>query len=393
MASSESLASTSLSESFAAACKLSAAIEIRAVHRSTGASQFHAISQPFAFIGRAKPLSVRLDDPSVSQCHAYLQVFEGLPYCIDLGSRTGVLWDDGGQGRGWVHPGQTLRLGMFDVQIGISGKDPLVMQEEPRESGLSHDESPLAVLEVHSPTGTTGNFVLDRAITLVGRHPNCNLRFLDDALSYFQCALVKTPAGVWCVDILSRKGTVLNGRLTRLAQLRDGDLIELGKVSMLLHYGSQPGQPLALGASTALQTTAPAAITQQTVADSVASAFVPFREMMEQFQQCFVTMARMFTTMQQEHTSMMCEQMRQIQELLQEMRADSRKGPALPAGMGVNGTSVSPGTPTPTPRTSPLPSQKPPEGAEAQVLADAHTWFLDRLEQLAQTAAGKPKRD
>ena len=117
------------SGSSALATRLSGGLEVSAVHRTTGQVQSHSVGQSYAVLGRAPQASIRLDDPSVSQCHAYLQLVDGVPYCIDLGSRTGVLWDDGGRGRGWIHPGQTVRIGIFDglkgFKIGvIAGINP-----------------------------------------------------------------------------------------------------------------------------------------------------------------------------------------------------------------------------------------------------------------------------
>lgn len=195
---------------------------------------------------------------------------------------------------------------MFDVQIAGTGVVPHVTSD-----GADHDSSLAASLDVHAPTGQSGRFTLDLPVTLIGRHPACNLRFLDEAVAYFQCAVVKTQGGVWCVDIMSRTGTTLNGRVVRLAYVRDGDLLEIGRISMLLSIGAPKMSALAAFGPAEIRTTP----------DPVSTVIAPLREMMEQFQQCFAMMARMFTTMQQEHTAMMCEQMRQIQSLLQETRS------------------------------------------------------------------------
>ncbi|VTR95676.1 fha domain-containing protein : FHA domain-containing protein OS=Singulisphaera acidiphila (strain ATCC BAA-1392 / DSM 18658 / VKM B-2454 / MOB10) GN=Sinac_5475 PE=4 SV=1: FHA: FHA [Gemmata massiliana] len=359
------------------ATRLPGGLDVHAVHRTSGEVRSQCIGQSYALLGRAPRAGVRLDDPSVSQCHAYLQLVDGVPYCIDLGSRTGVLWDDGGQGRGWIHPGQTVRIGMFDVQITATGE--LSGESEWREPGFNPDAVPLATLDVHAPGGPNGRFALDQPVTLIGRHPNCNLRFLDEAVAYFQCAIVKTREGIWCVDLLSRGGTVLNGRPTRVTSLRDGDLIELGKISLLLRVGpSTAHPPVPFGVSGIQQNPfAP-------VLDTTGAAGVPLREMMEQFQQCFVTMARMFTTMQQEHTAMMCEQMRQVQELIREARTaplSPAPAPALAAPTATTPPTVHPPAPRPVPRVV--------DPAEAHLLADAHAWFFDRLVQKTSSTNGK----
>jgi pSer/pThr/pTyr-binding forkhead associated (FHA) protein len=48
------------------------------------------LRQPFALIGRSAQAGLLLDDPSVSQRHAYLQVVGGRIFCLDLNSRTGL---------------------------------------------------------------------------------------------------------------------------------------------------------------------------------------------------------------------------------------------------------------------------------------------------------------
>lgn len=396
----ESTAAMSIPEAFAQDCKMLGSIEIRVSHRVNGTTQVFVLSLPFAFIGRSQLMGVRLDDPSVSQCHAYLQVIEGLPYIVDLGSRTGVIWDDGSQGRGWVYPGHTLRMGTFDVQISSSGRQgvPTPTHEEPIGIDASRDDFlPPVVIEVHGPGSRSGgHHPLDRPITLIGRHPGCELRFLDDAISYFHCALVNTPTGAWCLDILSRKGTLLNGRPTRLTRLRDGDLLELGTVSLLVKLGSQSAHPLLLnGTTSGIDTVAVQTISPPNLAESMSSSFVPFREVIDQFQQCFMTMAQMFTAMQQEHAATVYEQMQMMQELmkeLRELRSESKKNGsglhAVPNSTANNRVPQPPAT-TPGPR---LPTQYVVEGADAEVLTDAHTWFLDRLAKMRQSPSPPPTR-
>ncbi len=364
----------------------SGALVVQAVNRTTGKVLTCTPGHPFAILGRAPHAGVRLDDPSVSQSHAYLQIVDGLPYVIDLGSRTGVLWDDGNQGRGWVHPGQTLQIGIFEVQITCEGVTPLVGAEGEVES------TPYAALDIHSPGTVGGRFSLDTPVTLIGRHPNCGLRFIDEAVAYFQCAIVNSRDGLWCVDLLSRRGTVLNGRAVRVARLRDGDLIEVGRVSLVAHLGTEEAAIVPQRGVTSSAIAHTQCESQFGTAPVPAALFEPLREMMEQFQQSFVTMARMFTTMQQEHTAMMCEQMRQVQEMLREVR-EGRPITAPPSPLPAS-------TPAPN-TTSATPATKPPAEPktlvprsvgqdEGKLLADAHAWFLSRLTQ-NNPASGKPE--
>lgn len=388
----------SLPQAFGLACKATGPLKVRVIHRTTGAKQEHTIHSPFAFIGRSAGAGIRLDDSSVSQGHAYLQVVEGVPFCIDLGSRTGVIWDDGTQGQGWVCPDHILQLGAFDVRV--EGPAGLPRVHSPDDDPDSDHEiqtilSPAAI-EVHAAANTAASVhPLDRAITLVGRHPSCDLRLLDGSIAYFQCALVNTSDGVWLVDTMTRKGAVLNGRGTRLARVRDGDLLELGKMSLLLRIGTHHGSQLALRtASPAASALDPVTTIATAVADSLAGALLPVGDMMKQFQQCYVAMAQMFATMQQEHALLVGEQMRQIQELaseLRELRTEVRHTTTTPPpnSLAANAPATPPtaaaNPPAPSVSSPRVPTLKVPTGAEGQALSDAHAWFMERLANKGQT--------
>jgi predicted component of type VI protein secretion system len=371
-------------QAFALCCKAAGALRIRARHRTTGAEQTHTVGSPYAFLGRSPACGVRLDDPSVSQAHAYLQIIEGAPYCIDLGSRAGVVWDDGTTGRGWISPDQAVRIGAFDVWVEGALPPP---PATPLGVGSDHDtfdESalPTAFVEVH---GTNRLHPLDKPITLVGRHPTCDLRLLEQPLAYFQCALVNTHDGMWLVDMLTPKGAVLNGRATRLARVRDGDLIEVGKYSLLMRVGSHHASRAALATVPAVEpVTDPFALVSARMAESMAGAFLPVGEMMKQFQQCFMTMAQMLMNMQQEHAGLVSEQMRTLHDMvseLRELRAEVRRGNAAlpPHAPHEPRPAPPPSQPAPQPSPSRNPSLKPPSGVEGQALADAHAWFMERL--------------
>ena len=366
-----------LPDQFARACRAAGPIRVRAVHRPTGAEQVVTPAGPSAFVGRAPVMTVRLDDPAVSQCHAYLQVVDGAAYLSDLGSRAGVHWDDGTEGAGWVGPGRVARVGPFDLRVEVPGapdRDPAA-------------DLPVVAAEVRGPGAESPDYhLLDRPVTLVGRHPGCHLRLLDEAAAYFHTALVNTPEGVWAVDLLTRRGTLVNGRPVRLAPAREGDLLEYGRSAVVVRDGLPVARPLVAAGGAAPLALADEAALQQRLAESVLLAVAPVRAMMEQFQQVFATMADMVDRMQREQSGVMREQMRLLQELTKELQ-DQRGERAV-------GTPPArkPADPPPPPPTGPkLPAQKIANPAEGQALKDAHQWFMDRLAQMGQPAA--PRRD
>jgi pSer/pThr/pTyr-binding forkhead associated (FHA) protein len=389
-------------DEFALACKSTGPLLVVAKHRTSGEEKSYSVAPPFVFIGRSPAAGVRLDDPSVSQCHAYLQVIEGAVYCIDLGSRTGVLWEDGSQGCGWVKNGQTLQLGAFDVQIDAPQSSGHPIDLGCDLDGVARDLLSIASVEIHTRANQVGRpHSLDRPITLIGRHPSCHLRFLDESIGYFQCALVNNADGVWYVDTLSRHGSLLNGRRCRVARVHDADLIEIGKISLLFHIGTHAHESqLALNETIS----APAVVGNVDalpgkIAEAMAGVFMPVGEMMKQFQQSFVSMTQMFTSMQQDHALLVKEQIQQIREMAEELRVlratvRAETTPALPP-TPVSSSSTGSATPAPPAeakgavKISPRSPIVNGSAAEGDALPDAHAWFMKRLANKDQVPPSK----
>ena len=51
----------------------------------------------------------------------------------------------------------------------------------------------------------------------------CQFVLTDDSVSKFHAALIRTPLGVWVIDLLAREGTYVNGERVSWAWLGDGD--------------------------------------------------------------------------------------------------------------------------------------------------------------------------
>lgn len=395
-------------EAFGHACKSRGPLVFHTRHRMSGVEASYTVLTPFAIVGRSQAAGVRLDDPSISQCHAYFQVVDGEVHCVDCGSRTGVLWEDGSQARGLVKQGHAVRLGAFDVRIELPAHAEPDTGSGVRLSGLLTSGS----IEVHSRSyKETNHYSLDRAVTLLGRHPACDLRLLDESIGYFQSSLVNTPDGVWYVDMMSRQGALLNGRQSRFARLRDADLLELGRISLVFRIGARSSGPMPSShsvavsdsSSTAAAIVGGATVVPGNVAEVVSGMFMPVGEMVKQFQQCFMSMAQMFTTMQQEHAILVSEQMRQIHEMAEELRSirtEMRKestpvpapAPALPAHPPAVANGSATNNHKPADGNHATPRQPQPNhslGAEDK-FPDAHAWFMQRLATKGQTPPGHP---
>lgn len=206
----------------------------------------HRIAEePFAVAGRDPRCHLLLRDEAVSQRHAYFQLVAGRVFCLDLGSRTGIHWDEGLRPFGWLGPGEGVRIGPFLCRLredgpGAEGTSSPDGGDSLRAWRGCQGPPPALVLEFRDGV----RWRLHGPLTLVGRSPRCDVRPADLSVSRFHCCLLHTPRGAWAIDLLSREGTRVDGKPRRWAPLPDGARLQIGTLRARVWYG-EPASPAA----------------------------------------------------------------------------------------------------------------------------------------------------
>jgi pSer/pThr/pTyr-binding forkhead associated (FHA) protein len=193
--------------------------------------------KPYALIGRDPRSDVVLDHEEVSLRHAYVQVIEGRPFFVDLGSRTGIVRENRQHQAGWLGPDQRIEIGPFVIQVddcanrvsvGLEGNDEL----DPLSGRASRtDPRPGVILQFQGRSA----WRIRRLLTLVGTAPRCKLRLIGSGVSSYHCSLVRTSAGMWVVDLKSRTGIFVNRTPVEAACLGEGDVLEVGGYQFHFH--------------------------------------------------------------------------------------------------------------------------------------------------------------
>lgn len=95
-----------------------------------------------------------------------------------------------------------------------------------------------ALLTVRLGTGDESRFLIDQAITSVGRHPQSDI-FLDDiTVSRHHAKFVRSGGLLYLEDLGSLNGTYINRTLIDgRAQVRAGDEIQIGKYRASIALG------------------------------------------------------------------------------------------------------------------------------------------------------------
>jgi hypothetical protein len=274
------------------------------------------VYQPFAIIGwKTKPA------PSERRAHvrpwAYLQTLDGNVFYVDLQSREETA--DGGPAlqADWLARLQPARVGHFTVSL--SGPD----QDEADDKGLTSpgwnplipcarqdDLLPHASLElvnrkIKGPPGP-----ISRVVTLVGQSAACGLRLVGSSVADFHCSLVRTPLGIWIVDLLGGATVAVNGKPVRWAKLEESDLFQVGLFLFRIHYHREPNSPPDL--------TDPG----RSLLGHLVEEFRHTHEhMAHRFQECALLMHHMFSTMRQEQASSVRGDVDQLQQFIQDLHS------------------------------------------------------------------------
>lgn len=106
----------------------------------------------------------------------------------------------------------------------------------------------MAFLTAISGSGFGKQFNLERKLTILGRHPDCDVTIEVGAVSRQHAQIHSQANGFELEDLKSRNGTFLNGQLIAdRTTLHDGDLIRICDVEFSFHSDADTGNPLLLG--------------------------------------------------------------------------------------------------------------------------------------------------
>jgi pSer/pThr/pTyr-binding forkhead associated (FHA) protein len=209
-----------------------------------------------------------LQDKLISRRHAFIQAVAGQVFVFDLNSRTQIYWDgeDASRSQGWLDEGRSIKIGPYRIRrrgtshVPSHGGESCAIASPDQDTPADSESLPRAALELPIRTANAPSLwpVIGR-IALAGRSEPCHLVVTDETVSRFHAALIRTPLGIWVVDLLAREGTHVNGERVRWAWLGEGDSLRIGSFSFIIRYESLPlplcrrEVPLASGALPAIR--------------------------------------------------------------------------------------------------------------------------------------------
>ena len=365
---------------FSEACGVAGPLRLEIVAAEGSPRTVHDLAQPFAVIGRGGNVDLSLDHPQVSRRHCYLQVLGGHVFVVDLGSQTGIRVGGTAKRWGWVDHTRPLDIGPFRIQLVPDDRWPRLTdngngadEPNPLAQNFLQTQSPTAVaLEVSGGTEGPRRWRMSRGLALIGRAPECHVRLQEPRISWFHGALVRTPSGVWLVDLDSREGTIVAGERVRVIRLEENCEARIG-VFVLRLAAQDLGTALQMRGDPAAPAQRPAAPVWEPAAngrlpDLVFSTPTELSNGQkatamhgpDPLQQTVMALAQMLVSMHRDQMELVRDELAEVRKLAAEMRALKADEPSRPVD------APKPATPKAAPQPAPVPAERPdPEVAMA----------------------------
>lgn len=181
------------------------------------------IPSAITLVGRQEFCQVVLGSASVSKLHCLLVRLGGRWVIRDLLSREGTLLNGQPISGGEIASGDELQVGRLRFGLELGSGEP------PGDAGLPA----LPAVTIRAPA-TEGELPLAPVVTLLGSRAGCEIELRDHEIDPVHAAVVRTPEGVWVLDLGSRGGVRVNDGPADRQQLRTGDRVQLGPFTFLV---------------------------------------------------------------------------------------------------------------------------------------------------------------
>jgi len=196
--------------------------------------------RPYLLLGRSEQCDVRLEGSDVSHRHAYIQFIGNRIFCADLGSRTGVHWHNGRRASGWVKPSERIAIGQYSLRFErLEDSDGEVALQDTRPDDAKRPDAILQFLNASIGSDRIRSWQPRRTVTLMGHLPTCDLPLNHSSVSRVHASLLRTPSGVWVIDLLGKDGVLVNGESVASARLENRDLIRIGRFRISVEFPSE----------------------------------------------------------------------------------------------------------------------------------------------------------
>jgi pSer/pThr/pTyr-binding forkhead associated (FHA) protein len=216
-------------------------------------------------VGRADNNEIMLIDDHISRHHASFILADSVVWLRDMGSANGTFVNGQRLSGGCrLFHGDQVAFDMLGFQLVGKGDDLTGVRRASTDesdkvaptplqlaSGATADTTEVAVVEeLPEPeipeSAETGAFLLGASDpvsgmtyrtrigrTVLGRDHSCDVMIADSTVSARHAEIVTRPGSATITNLLATNGTRVNGQAVQSSDLKDGDLVQIGRVHLV----------------------------------------------------------------------------------------------------------------------------------------------------------------
>jgi len=193
-------------------------------------------------IGRARDNDIVIENLSVSRNHVRIRRSDKKYILTDLNSANGTFVNNVRVNKIELFDGDVITVGKHTIQFENKkiSDEQLITDAFGAERTMIVDRTPSARLVIEKGKQRGQEFRIIKDETYIGRSSDNDICLHDWFVSKKHAMIFKQGANFFIKDLKSWRGSMLNGKFTREASLKDGDTLQFGSTSMNFYITGAP---------------------------------------------------------------------------------------------------------------------------------------------------------
>jgi hypothetical protein len=179
------------------------------------------VPRPFAIVGSDPRADLPLDDPQAPARALYIHATDNGVYYRVLEMNVGSI-----PSSKFMRLSPTDELQVGDTRFQVQAEASSQQLWEPGQP--HHEGTPIPVFQVHAGNAPVVTKRLYFAFQTVGSHPQCEIHLDSPTVSPSHALLFWYQHHLWLIDFCSTIGTLVGGQRVACAELKVGDVLEIG---------------------------------------------------------------------------------------------------------------------------------------------------------------------
>jgi len=192
-------------------------------------------------VGRARDNDIVIENLSVSRNHARIRQVDDKFILTDLNSANGTYVNNVRINKTELEHEDIITIGKHKIHFlnKVLSDEQIISDAFGAERTMIVDKTPMAHLSVSKGKQQGQDYKITKIETFIGRSSDNDIRLHDWFVSKKHAMILRQGQNFFIKDLKSWRGTMVNGKFTKEAQLKDGDNLQFGSTIITFHTAGE----------------------------------------------------------------------------------------------------------------------------------------------------------